>query len=64
MPGPAGATGPAGSTGAVGPNLDETQLDRAAVVAQIADGGGAMPPYGGSLAPEDIEALADFILGD
>ena len=34
----------AGTSGTVGPNLDELTLDHAAVVEQVKNGGGAMPP--------------------
>ncbi|MEX0674710.1 MAG: c-type cytochrome [Gaiellaceae bacterium] len=52
----------AGTTGAVGPNLDETQpgLDRA--IAQITDGGGGMPAFGGRLSEEQIQALAEYLV--
>ena len=36
--------GPAGATGKVGPPLDNTPLDAAAISSQIENGGGGMPP--------------------
>lgn len=49
------------ATGTVGPNLDESTLDRAAIEGQIRRGGGGMPPFEGQLTDRQIEALAQFI---
>jgi mono/diheme cytochrome c family protein len=52
----------AGTSGTVGPNLDELQPDLDAAVAQITNGGGGMPPYGGQLSEADIKAIAAYIV--
>ncbi len=52
----------AGINGTVGPSLDQTQKDRAAIITQITNGGGGMPPFKGTLTDEQISAIADFIL--
>jgi mono/diheme cytochrome c family protein len=51
----------AGSEGAVGPNLDETQLTEPEIAAIIANGRGAMPAFSGSLAEDEIAALAAYV---
>jgi cbb3-type cytochrome c oxidase subunit III len=52
----------AGTSGTVGPNLDEIQLDVAAIVEQITNGGGGMPPFEGQLSEEQIQALAEYLV--
>jgi cytochrome c oxidase subunit 1 len=52
----------AGGAGEVGPNLDETALDKAAIIDTVTNGRNAMPAFGSQLAPEQIEAVADLIL--
>jgi mono/diheme cytochrome c family protein len=52
----------AGTTGAVGPNLDEATLDADAVVAQVTNGGGAMPAFEGTLSEEQIQDVAAFVV--
>ena len=52
----------AGTTGTVGPNLDESTLDVDAVVAQVENGGGGMPPFGGQLSEEEIANVAAFVV--
>ncbi|MBJ7459298.1 MAG: c-type cytochrome [Thermoleophilaceae bacterium] len=51
----------ANATGNVGPNLDNTKLDQAALVKQIQNGAGAMPAFKGTLTPEEIEELAKYV---
>jgi mono/diheme cytochrome c family protein len=51
----------AGSTGTIGPNLDQSSLDVAAIEEQIRKGGGGMPPFEGSLTDEQIQALAKYL---
>ncbi|MGK2877005.1 MAG: c-type cytochrome [Solirubrobacterales bacterium] len=53
----------ANATGTVGPNLDNTAFDEAAIVKQIENGRGAMPAFKGKLSPEEIEALAKYVAG-
>ncbi len=54
---------PAGSGGKSGPALDGTTLSAAEVAAQIKSGGGGMPGFEGDLTPEQIDAVAAFIVG-
>jgi mono/diheme cytochrome c family protein len=51
----------AGTTGAVGPNLDESRPPRALVVDRVTNGQGAMPSFKGSLSPEQIAAVAEYV---
>jgi cbb3-type cytochrome c oxidase subunit III len=52
----------AGTTGTVGPNLDEAQPGLERAIAQITDGGGGMPAFGGRLSEEQIRALAEYLV--
>jgi mono/diheme cytochrome c family protein len=52
----------AGTSGTIGPNLDESALDAAAIAEQIANGGGGMPPFEGQLSEEQIRALAQYLV--
>ena len=52
----------AGTTGNIGPNLDDSTLDQAAVVEQVTNGGGAMPPFQGKLSEEEIQNVAAFVV--
>jgi mono/diheme cytochrome c family protein len=54
---------PADAAGTVGPNLDDTALDRAAIERQIRLGGAGMPPFEGQLTDEQIQALAEYVAG-
>ncbi len=51
----------AGSNGEVGPNLDLLRPSASRIALQIADGGSAMPSFGGSLSSGEIESLAAWI---
>jgi outer membrane protein assembly factor BamB/mono/diheme cytochrome c family protein len=51
----------AGASGNVGPNLDELKPDKALVETQVTNGGGGMPPFGGILSPQEIEAVAEYV---
>jgi cbb3-type cytochrome c oxidase subunit III len=51
----------AGSTGTVGPNLDALKPPLAIVKHQVENGGGAMPPFKGTLTPQQIDAVAKFV---
>ena len=53
----------AGTNGMVGPNLDDLSLAPAAVLQQIRNGGGGMPPFGEQLSDEEIEALVQYLTG-
>jgi cytochrome c553 len=52
----------AGTSGTVGPNLDEVTLDVDAVVAQVTNGGGAMPAFEGTLSEQQIQDVAAFVV--
>ena len=52
----------ADASGTSGPNLDDLQPDFDAVVAQVTDGGGGMPAFGGQLSPEQIQAVAAYVV--
>lgn len=51
----------AGAAGTLGPSLDEIQPDKARVLEAVRKGIGPMPPYAEKLAPEQIEAVAEFV---
>jgi mono/diheme cytochrome c family protein len=51
----------AGTTGSVGPNLDELQAPKAAVVRQVDNGGGPMPAFKGQLTDAQIDAVATYV---
>jgi mono/diheme cytochrome c family protein len=51
----------AGSSGNVGPNLDQLKPSQAAVVKQVTNGGGGMPPFKGQLSPAQINAVAAYV---
>jgi mono/diheme cytochrome c family protein len=52
----------AGTSGTVGPNLDESSIDEAGAVQQIAEGGGGMPPFAGQLSEQEIQEVAAFVV--
>ncbi len=52
----------ADASGTTGPNLDDLQPDFDAVVAQVTNGGGGMPAFGGQLSPEQIQAVAAYVV--
>jgi mono/diheme cytochrome c family protein len=51
----------AGTTGKVGPNLDAVKPTKDKVVTQVTNGGGAMPPFKGTLDQQQIEAVAEYV---
>jgi mono/diheme cytochrome c family protein len=51
----------AGATGAVGPNLDQLKPAEPVVEHQVEVGGGAMPPFKGTLSPTEIKAVAKYV---
>jgi cytochrome c oxidase subunit 2 len=53
----------AGTNGMVGPVLDDLALPPAAVLRQIRNGGGGMPPFGEQLSDEEIDALVQYLTG-
>jgi mono/diheme cytochrome c family protein len=52
----------ANASGTVGPNLDEAKPPKALVIDRVTNGQGAMPPFKDSLSPEEIEAVADYVV--
>ncbi len=52
----------AGATGKVGPNLDRSTLTVEQTAAKITNGGGPMPAYGSQFSPEEIEAIAQYVV--
>lgn len=52
----------AGSSGSVGPDLDNPDLTRDAIVSRITNGSGPMPSFGGQISAADIGKLADYIV--
>jgi cbb3-type cytochrome c oxidase subunit III len=53
----------AGTTGTTGPNLDDAKPTLEKALAQIKAGGGAMPAFEGQLTEEQIQALAEYLVG-
>ncbi len=51
----------AGATGGVGPNLDNLKPSFDAVKAQVTNGGGGMPAFGGDLTSAEIDAVARYV---
>lgn len=51
----------ANASGSVGPDLDETDLDREGIEETIRNGRGAMPAFEGSLDDQQIESVSDFV---
>ena len=52
----------AGASGSVGPDLDNPNLTRAAIVTRIEMGGGPMPSFSGQISETDIGKIADYIV--
>ncbi len=53
----------AGTSGAVGPNLDEANLDATVVEDVVREGPGTMPGFEGELTDAEIAAIAAFVAG-
>jgi mono/diheme cytochrome c family protein len=51
----------AGATSQTGPNLDIAKPMAAQIVAQVTQGGGAMPSFAGQLSSDEIQAVADYV---
>lgn len=51
----------AGTAGTTGPNLDTSKMNVKAMLAQIAKGGNGMPAFEGTLTPEQIKLIAEYI---
>ena len=52
----------AGTSGAVGPNLDDSKPDKELVIDRVTNGQGAMPAFKDSYSPEQIAAVADYVV--
>ncbi|MFD2446969.1 PQQ-binding-like beta-propeller repeat protein [Bacillus sp. CGMCC 1.16607] len=53
--------GAGGGGGHNGPNLQNTKMDRDAVIKQVKNGGGQMPSFKDTLSEKEIEAVADYV---
>lgn len=53
----------AGSSGTIGPNLDESRPSQNLAVDRVTNGQGAMPSFEGTLSPEQIQAVAEYVAG-
>jgi mono/diheme cytochrome c family protein len=53
-----------GAGGHIGPNLQTSSVaeDLARVETQVRNGGGAMPPFSGSLSDEEIDVVAHYVV--
>jgi cytochrome c551 len=54
----------AGTTGTIGPDLDQTSVDAAAVEAQVRTGGNGMPAFEGELTDDEIVAVANYVVNE
>jgi mono/diheme cytochrome c family protein len=51
----------ANANGQVGPNLDELKPDYDAILEQVENGGGGMPPFPGQLSDDEIRNVSAFV---
>jgi mono/diheme cytochrome c family protein len=51
----------AGSTGTVGPNLDERKPSYDKVIERVTNGKAPMPPFAGTLTPQQIQDVAAYV---
>ena len=52
----------AGASGNVGPSLDETKPSKELVIERVTNGLGAMPSFSDSYTPDEIAAVADYVV--
>ena len=52
----------ANSTGNVGPNLDDAKPSKELVIDRVTNGMGAMPSFSDSYTPDEIAAVADYVV--
>lgn len=52
----------AGTSGTVGPSLDGLALDFETVHNQVVNGGGAMPPFGGTLDEQQLNDVSAYVV--
>jgi cbb3-type cytochrome c oxidase subunit III len=51
----------AGTSGTTGPNLDNLKPNLAAITKQVTNGGGGMPAFGGTLTPDQIKLVSEYV---
>jgi mono/diheme cytochrome c family protein len=54
----------AGATATIGPDLDASTKTVAEVEEQVRNGSGAMPPFEGQLSPDEISAVAEYVVDE
>jgi len=52
----------AGTSGNVGPNLDDAKPPKELVIERVTNGQGAMPSFKDKYSPEQIQAVADYVV--
>ena len=52
----------AGTSGNVGPSLDESKPSKELVIERVTDGKGAMPSFADAYTPDEIAAVADYVV--
>ena len=52
----------AGASGTIGPNLDESKPSKELAMQRVTEGMGAMPSFADTLSPEQIAAVADYVV--
>lgn len=52
----------AGASGAIGPSLDESKPSKELTMQRVSEGMGAMPSFADQLTPEQIAAVADYVV--
>jgi mono/diheme cytochrome c family protein len=52
----------AGTSGSVGPNLDDAKPPKELVIERVTNGQGAMPSFKDQYSPEQIAAVADYVV--
>jgi mono/diheme cytochrome c family protein len=52
----------AGASGSVGPNLDDAKPPKELVIERVTNGQGAMPSFKDQYSPEQIAAVADYVV--
>jgi len=52
----------AGASGAIGPSLDDSKPSKELTMQRVSEGMGAMPSFADQLTPEQIAAVADYVV--
>jgi quinohemoprotein ethanol dehydrogenase len=55
--------GAEGAGGHNGPSLQKSKMDQAALIKQIENGGGGMPPFKDTLSADEIKSVAEYVKG-